>query len=299
MIASIFKKSKPINLIILAIVLLSGYLISLFQLGISEITTSFLVRKTLGFLVLLYSMFIVDFIVKKNQLNEQNSYAVLTYTFLLLLFSNGFLNSEIVASNLFILLALRRCLSLKSQIEIKKKIFDATLWILVASIFNIWAIAFLLILLVSIILYCANDFKNWLVPLVSFLIVTLIFQTTHKLIYDGFYWPQLPEFSLFSILSGGNKHVILPMGLITLWALVVFFASLGQKKIVLKRSLILVFIIFLVAVLVNVIAKNQELFMLFPISVFIGILFQEIKKSIVSEIVTTILMLMVMVNYFI
>jgi len=92
MITSVFKKSTPINLILVVILILVFFLIYQIQ-DLSWTNSVFLILKKTGlFLVLLSSIFVANFVAKKNGLSKDSSYTIFFY-FLLLLFFPSLLNS--------------------------------------------------------------------------------------------------------------------------------------------------------------------------------------------------------------
>ena len=114
MITSVFKKSTPINLFLVVILMLVFFFISLFQdLSWTSSVVSILKKGGL-FLILLGSVFITNFIAKKNGLSKDSSYTILFFFLFLLFFPSVLNNSNLILSNFFILLALRRLISLQS-----------------------------------------------------------------------------------------------------------------------------------------------------------------------------------------
>jgi hypothetical protein len=175
MITSVFKKSTPLNYSLVVILILVFFF--LFQIQeLSWITSYFSVFQKISLLCfILASFFMINFIVKKNGLSKDNGYAIFFYLLLLLFFPTIFNNSNVLYANFFVLLALRRLISLQSLKASKEKIFDASFWILVASIFQFWCILFLILVFISIIFHVSRDYRNWFLPFISLLGVTSLF----------------------------------------------------------------------------------------------------------------------------
>jgi hypothetical protein len=254
-------------------------------------------KKLLVFLTLLYSMFTVDFMTKKNQLVLQNSYAILVYVLLHLLFSQVFTDLSTILANFFILLALRRCISLKSKIDTEKKIFDASLWIGVAFIFNFWAIGFLLILFLSIIFYAYKGYKNWLIPFVGLFFVLVLTETIYYSLYNTFFIPVLPVFDTTWLGQSLKSLYFIPILVLVFWALISYFKTLSSKTLDIKRSFIILFLIFILSFMLFLIANENLLFVFFPISVLVANLFQEIKNRFVLEIISYFLLLLAVLHH--
>ena len=114
MISGIFGKTKPINFIILQGFLFVFYWFVNFVLYKNHYGPEKLVTKFVALGILLFSVFLVDFIVKRNQITATNSFAILYFTMLIVIFPEVLLDDNSIFCNFFLLLALRRLLSLKS-----------------------------------------------------------------------------------------------------------------------------------------------------------------------------------------
>jgi len=175
MITSVFKKSTPLNYSLVVILILVFF----FMFQIQEpswIVTPFLAFQKISLLCfILASFFLINFIVKKNGLSKDNGYSILFYLLLILFFPTIFNNPNVIYANFFLLLALRRLISLQSLKASKEKIFDASFWILVASLFQFWCVLFIILVFISIIFHVSRDYRNWILPFVALLAVTLVF----------------------------------------------------------------------------------------------------------------------------
>lgn len=175
MIASVFKKSTPLNYALVVFLMLFFFCIYQFQDPSWMNSFVLMVQKAAVFLVLLASVFLTSFIAKRNGLTKDSTYTALFY-FLLLLFSPSLFNNlNLVFANFFILLALRQLMSLQSSKSTKEKIFDASLWIFVASLFHFWCVVFLVLVFISIIFHVASDYRNWILPFAALFVVVILF----------------------------------------------------------------------------------------------------------------------------
>lgn len=175
MITSVFKKSTPLNYSLVVILILVFFF--LFQIQEpSWMSSSFLAFQKVSLLCfILASFFLINFIVKKNGLSKDNGYAIFFYLLLQLFFPAIFNNPNVLYANFFILLAIRRLISLQSLKASKEKIFDASFWILIASLFQFWCILFLILVFISIIFHASRDYRNWILPFIALLAVALLF----------------------------------------------------------------------------------------------------------------------------
>lgn len=156
-----------------------------YQLQDTKWTSSLfeIAKKSALLLILFASLFISNFIVKKNALTKDSAYTILFFFIFLMFFPNVLDNYKLIVSNFFILLAMRRLVSLQTLKAPKEKIFDASLWIFVASLFHFWAILFILLVYISIIFHVSRDYRNWLIPFVALFSSSIIF-VFYALLFD-------------------------------------------------------------------------------------------------------------------
>lgn len=175
MITSFFRKSTPLNY---SVVIL-GLLFFFFYYQLKHVTEDNsmlrIVTICIHLAVLFLSMFVTNFVVKKNGLSKDSAYTVLFY-FLFVLFFPGILNNtSLLLSNFFILLAVRRIVSLHSLKSSKEKIFDASLWVFIAALFHFWSILFIVLIFIAILFHVARDYRNWFLPIIAFFSTAILF----------------------------------------------------------------------------------------------------------------------------
>jgi len=183
MITSVFKKSTPINYSFIGILMV--FVFFTYQFQDTKWTSSLfeIAKKSALLLILFASLFISNFIVKKNALTKDSAYTIFFGLIFLMFFPNVLDNYKLIVSNFFILLAMRRLVSLQTLKAPKEKIFDASLWIFVASLFHFWAILFILLVYISIIFHVSRDYRNWLIPFVALFSSSIIF-VFYALLFD-------------------------------------------------------------------------------------------------------------------
>lgn len=183
MITSVFKKSTPINYSFIGILMV--FVFFTYQFQDTKWTSSLfeIAKKSALLFILIASLFISNFIVKKNALTKDSAYTIFFALIFLMFFPNLLDNYKLIVSNFFILLAMRRLVSLQTLKAPKEKIFDASLWIFVASLFHFWAILFILLVYISIIFHVSRDYRNWLIPFVALFSSSIIF-VFYALLFD-------------------------------------------------------------------------------------------------------------------
>lgn len=175
MIASVFGKTRPFNYLTIGILLFVFFITKNVIASETNVSLGYYLQEFLLFVVVFASSFLINFIALKNELTKTNNYALLLYFVFLLFFSSYFQNKNIIIANFFLLLALRRLISLKSMVSTKEKIFDASFWILIAALFHFWSLFYIVLVFIAIMLHVSRDYRNWVVPFIALVAVTLLF----------------------------------------------------------------------------------------------------------------------------
>ena len=175
MISTIFSKSSPFNYVLITALLIVCFF--MLQLQDSSWTGSAIsiLCKTGMLALLIASLFITNFVTKRNGLTRDNTFPFLFFFSFLILFPTTLNNPTLIISNFFILLALRRLISLQSLLAPKEKIFDASLWIFIATLFHFWSILFIALVFISVMLHVSRDYRNWILPYIALVTVAVIF----------------------------------------------------------------------------------------------------------------------------
>ena len=175
MIASVFGKTRPFNYLTIGILLFVFFITKNVIASETNVSLGYYLQEFLLFVVVFASSFLINFIALKNELTKTNNYSLLLYFVFLLFFSSYFKNKNIIIANFFLLLALRRLISLKSMVSTKEKIFDASFWILIAALFHFWSLFYIVLVFIAIMLHVSRDYRNWVVPFIALVAVTLLF----------------------------------------------------------------------------------------------------------------------------
>lgn len=177
MLTNLFSKGRPIGYVIIGLLLLAVYFLQL----ISDLnwmqSPAAVVEKIFLFFAVVFSVLLIQFITVKNHLAVNNLYSLFLYACFLILFPTYFGDSELIIANFLILLALRRIISLQSLKMPKIKIFDACLWIFMATLFESWTILYFILVYLAIIWYVSEDYRHWILPFVALFVVTVLFYT--------------------------------------------------------------------------------------------------------------------------
>ncbi|MDI5894105.1 DUF6427 family protein [Flavobacterium algoritolerans] len=262
MITSVFRKSTPLNFSLVVILMLVFFSIYQFQ-DLSWMNSFVLVsKKGMLFCVLLASVFITNFVVKKNGLSKDSSYTVFFYFLFLLFFPSVLDNLNLILSNFFILLALRRLISLQSLKASKEKIFDASLWVFLAALFHFWSIIFIVLVFISIIFHVSRDYRNWILPFIAFFIVGILF-----MIYATVFDLDVLEYIIKSVqinfkidyfTNNYQNGALSIYATVALFFLVSMFATLSNRPQLLHTSFKKIIASFFIGVVIFLISANKS-----------------------------------------
>lgn len=293
MITSVFKKSTPLNYSLVVILILVFFF--MFQIkDPSWVTSYFLAFQKVSLLCfILASFFMINFIVKKNGLSKDNGYAILFYLLFILFFPTIFNNSNVIYANFFILLALRRLISLQSLKASKEKIFDAAFWIFVASLFQFWSILFLILVYISIIFHVSRDYRNWVLPFIALLAVTILFYMTSLILnFDAVTFIQERAVIDFRIDYFKNNYENAALSIYT--AVALFFVTsmlmtLSNRPQIVHSSYKKIVACFFIAAFVYIISPNKSndllLFSIAPLSIMATSHVEYMQQKLNNEIV--------------
>lgn len=275
MITSIFKKSSPINYTIVVIMMLCVFFFSTLKEGNWLNSVTNMLISGVNFIVLFASLFLTNFIVKKNGLTKNSSFSILFFVLFLMFFPSVVTNFKLILANFFILLALRRLISLQTLKAPKEKIFDASLWIFVASLFHFWAILFIILVYISIFFHVSRDYRNWLIPFVS-LFTTIVIYVLFSLILNHNINQNLISIGMVDFKMNYFKNNYQNLALSMFAVVSVFFLfskmiALTNRPLVLQASYKKVIISFIIGVIIFLISPNKSsdilLFTFFPLAV--------------------------------
>lgn len=175
MITSFFKKSTPLNYAVIILGLLFVFFYYQMNHVVPHLGMWGLVLKVLLLAVLFASMFVTNFVVKKNGVSKDSAYAVLLLLLFCMFFPGVLDRPALLLSNWFILLAMRRIISLHSLKASKEKVFDASLWVFIATLFHFWSILYIVLIFIAILFHVARDYRNWFLPLLAGITIAVLF----------------------------------------------------------------------------------------------------------------------------
>lgn len=306
MITSVFKKSTPLNYSLVVILILVFFF--MFQIkDPTWVTSYFLAFQKVSLLCfILASFFMVNFIVKKNGLSKDNGYAIFFYLLFLLIFPTIFNNTNVIYASFFILLALRRLISLQSLKASKEKIFDASFWIFVASLFQFWSILFVILVFISIVFHVSRDYRNWVLPFIALLAVAILFYMT-SLIFNidaatFFQERAVIDFRIDYFKNNYENGALSIYTAIALFFVTSMLMTLSNRPQILHSSYKKIVACFFIAVIVYIVSPNKSndllLFSIAPLAIMATSHVEYMQQKLNNEIVFYVLIACSLFTFF-
>ncbi|WP_300978607.1 DUF6427 family protein [Flavobacterium sp.] len=293
MITSVFKKSTPLNYSLVVILMLFFFLLYQFQDLAWFKSVLLIAQKVFIFLLLAGTLFINNFICKKNGLSKDSTYTVFFFFLYVLFFPSIFDNLKIVVANLFLLLALRRLLSLQSLKASKEKIFDASLWILLASMLEPWCILFMALVFISVLFHVSNDYRNWVLPFIALAVVVIgfmVYATFQAVTVEEFWLNKLYiDVTLTYFTNNYQNWAFAIFMTVALFMVIVMLLSYSSKPQVLLSSYKKLIAFFVIAMTVFFISPDKSndllLFVFAPLAIMgtnaLEVFQQQLKQELI------------------
>lgn len=293
MIANFFDKTKPINFLLLSVLVFIIFLLALFNRNSEPLNFFFFIKTGLFLILAVLTVFVINFIIRKNSLTEDNSYAILFYILMSSYFPNCFLSEGIFMANFILLLAFRRIYSLRSSLQTKEKIFDGAFWIGIASLFYVWSLLYVILLYAAILIFRKTEWRNFLIPVIG-LMTPIFLSYTYLLAFndlDRFWNLWELNFNFNTAYYYSSKYII-PLILMGLMAVVSIYPTTKRSllaKIDFKATWTLLLSHILISLLVSLIAVDKNgselIFMFFPLSILFANYLQVINRYWLKELI--------------
>jgi hypothetical protein len=292
MIATFFTKSNPIHYILAFL-----YLIFLFYIKGSHDFSALLSLP-----LLLISIFFVNFIISKNTLNKNNNFGIVAICFFIGLLIEDLQSHDLLFSNIFLLLALRRIYSIRTPLNINKKVFDAAFWILMGSIFYTPILLFFILLLITLLLYSHFNLNTILIIIFAiisgasfiyfleiinsgcFSLYQFIKTSFFEITRNGIYLPSFNDNSFIDF-KWSFKIVILLVFLAGFISLYIWNGLVKTNERRRSITLVLLTSVLSLIIVLNNLNSTAFIFLLLPVIVIFTSYLERSKSSIIKNLI--------------
>ena len=300
MLANFLEKSKPINFIVYLGLFFCFFFGKItFTLFSGDITLYQAFESILFVFLFLSVFFFFNFIVTKNKLTLDHSYAFYVFTLAITLFFSALFDFKSITLVIIYLLFLRKAYSLRSSKNMIQKIFDGGFWLGIMFLLEPFSILFSIILYVAILAYQKITFNTIISPIIGFISPLIVY-------FSCLLWDNSPEKfnELFDFIPIHQLSIYKEN--YTLWIFDVFlFLTLlsillkSPKALSIndyfKKSWIVLIVNSLIAIVFALLISEKNgseiIFFLVPGTIIIANGFEVIKKRILKNILFGLLLL--------
>lgn len=289
MISRVFGKTKPINYIIaIGFFLFCLILVKLRPSGIETNSISF-GHEAFVVLCILLCLLLVSVITLSSQLIPPSVLSFYFFSSLLLIFPEIIYNHQAIIANVFILTSVLRLNQIKSFNNIRSNLFDASLSVLIASLFLQWALLYMILIWVYIYAFNPKNVRIWFIPfavtILFGLLITAAFMIFNNVEYlaNQYTFSKLKVDRLFSLNS--SRYLIFLGGVVVL----AFYGfrklnKYGYGKALLLRLTAIYLLISLTVIMLQLSSSGIAVFLVFyPASLYIGLFVASIRKKLFKE----------------
>lgn len=299
MITSFFNKSRPLYFVLVFFTAILAFVIARISRINEGLTLDFILKQIVLLLIVFGSILLLNFIVNKNSLTNKNNYEILLFSLFLLFITQATSASNVLLSNLFVLLGLRRIISLRSPKNTKKKLFDAAFWIAIATLFYFWSILFFVLIILSLVLYTDNNVRHWIIPFLGLISVFLISNAVSIVLYDSFLgvFYQYPEINYDFSNYNSIQYLIAITVLLSfgIWSSMFYLKNIKKKKKAFRASFKTIIIAAVIGFVIVILAPEKNgsefLFLFAPLAIIIANYIDVIQEKWFKEIFLGVLIL--------
>jgi hypothetical protein len=307
MLANFLSKSKPINFLIIIgfflCIFIIGFFSSLYSIGFSF---DKLLKSSTHLLLFLGIFFFFNFIISKNKLTFDNSYAFFLYTLFLSFSLTNLLTYKTLILILLNLLFLRKVYSLKSTKDVLKKIFDAGFWLGISFLIEPLSVGFFVLIYGGIFLHQKITIHTLFSPILGF-ITPLILYFTYCFWFDKtavflhlFYIDDVNTFLFFS-----KTNISWFLGGVLFLTLVSLLLktpkALSINNSFKKNWLILILNLVITVIFTSVSSEkngSEIAYLLFPTSIIIANGLEVINNKLIKNLILITLLIGVVIHQF-
>jgi hypothetical protein len=307
MLANFFGKSKPVNFIIIIVLFFMYYVLDFILVRNFEINLDYFSSFLLTFLMFLALFFLFNFVISKNKLTRDNSYAFLFFVIGLGFLETVIMEYSIVIVYLLLFLFFRRVYSLRALKSVYQKLFDAGLWLGILFLISPSYLLYLVLLYAAIYFFGKITIRTVLIPLLGlvtplFLYFTYLFWNDDVVLFyqlfdvvftvdlsfyfTSYYGVFLSLFAIFTLIS-----ILLTTGKIM---------SISNQF---KRSWVLLLMHFAIAIVFIAFVEKKNgselITFLIPSTIIIANWIHSVQKKLITDIVLVMFLLLSFAIHFI
>ena len=231
----------------------------------------------------------VGYIAHAKDMMKDNSYASLFAVLLIASQPSIVILNPVLIATIFLMLSFKEILSMHKQVNVSRKLFNSGLLIGIASVIHPYAIFYVLLIFIGIIIYGVDNWRQWTYPILGivtpiyFLFTWFLWNDSLDYFYQEFFIKKF-EFTLDNFNYSTDTTVLWAIYFfLTLFSIIDYTRNMKVHKLDTRKGYSITYlalIIGIIIVLFGTIKNGQELIILyFPISIIWGKYIQHRKKQ--------------------
>jgi len=294
MLANFLNKTKPINFIGLLLLFFICFSISIFfSVFYDNFTFAKILKSAILLALFLNVFFFYNFILSKNKLTYDNSYAYFLFTILIICLLSELANYRNLILTIIYLLFLRKIYSLRSSKKVIQKLFDSGFWLGILCIIEPFSVLFLFLIFAGTFLHQKITIHTLFTPIIGLSIPLFLFFTYFVWFDKTEEFSNLFDFNINIAFNFYNtpKYIWFISSILLVSFISMFVKSIKTLAIsnTFRRSWVLLitnlFIGIVFLILLPLKNGSELIFILFPISVISANGIELVKKRSVKNLI--------------
>lgn len=287
MLSNFLSKTRPINYVTILLLLCIFFFLGVLAKENTTLNFAVFGKLILNFVALFFMVLLSNFVVRKNSLTKDNSFSLFLVVVFFVMLPQAMQWSVLFLSNIFLLISLRRVFSIKNNLRLSVKVFDAGFWLGIAVLLYSNLIVFWLVLVVGLMVYQKLNFKNLMISIVGTFVPIFLFYA-YCLTFDklDLFIQQIDIKIDNSIIAYGNLSVLIPLTLLIsllIWSILSVTAGINKISIKNRSSWFLVLFNLSMAALISFTSVDKNgsefIYLFFPASIIIANYLQKEKDK--------------------
>lgn len=287
MLSNFLSKTRPINYLMILTILVIFFFVGIFADKNFALNLLSIGKIIMNITALFFMVLLINFIIRKNTLTKDNSYALFFLVMFFVMFPPTMLWSTLFLSHLFLLISLRRIYSFKTNGRIPIKIFDAGFWLGISVLFYNQLLLFWLVLFMGLVFYKRLNLRNILISILGLLIpifLYFVFCLTLDFL-PKFY--KIIEFDFnYNILFYNKLSLLIPISILIsllIWSIISITLGVNMGSAKNRSSWFLILFHLMIAFQISFMSIHKNgselLFICFPASVILANYLQKEKDK--------------------
>ncbi len=301
MIVNYFKRTKPINIILLSIVLIILIIFSFFSYRTLVFST--LIVSHISLLIISFLLFNV--ISKEKLVSFENDLGRFLYVLISAILYFSFFDINLIISNFLLLFAYKELFTLSDkEVNEPKKLFNYGFIIGITSYFYTPIFLFLLISVVAVFVFNKISWRTLSIPFIGFITPLLFAFVLNDLFDISFVTTYLPKFSWYlnyNQITLLSQVTMVFFGLLILMSFSIISKNLNMDLKHYKSFHILIIVHLIISIFLLVFSPTKEfsetIFFIFPISILLANAIPLIQKKWLSNIIVYLLIIILILQF--